>query len=119
MGFAFRYKQVTYIDPDTDGWGQQGTVLFGELEEGVLQAGTEVDVPVASGTWRRKIAILAHADLRKMGKPDEYFNEATAGNEPRQFLVYFGSQPPNRDIVCPEVLMGEVPNHDVALDGPA
>jgi hypothetical protein len=110
VAFRFRYEKVTYIDPDSHGWGQPGTVLFGRLESGTLRAGVEVDVPTAGGVWRRVITTLADPDFRKMSQPDGgLLRQITAGDEPVEFMVYFGRQPPGRDIVCPGFLEGDTP----------
>lgn len=105
--FRFSFDQVTYIDPDSQGWGQKGTVLFGHLEKGTLRVGDRLEVATHSIPWCRTVTALADPDFRKMGKPDEYLSIIVAGEEPYQVLVYFGSQPPSRDIVCPSVLEGE------------
>lgn len=98
--FRFRFWAVTYIDPDSYGWGHRGTVLFGRMEAGELRVGQPVEVATASGCWRRTVSSIADSDPRKLGKPDEFLSVAIAGSGPADILVYFGSQPPGRDIVC-------------------
>ena len=117
--FRFRFDEATYIDPDSHGWGHPGTVLFGRLEEGSLRVGENVEVVTHSGLWHRAVTTLADPDFRKWGKPGEYLPVA-AGGEPAQVMVYFGSQPPGRDIVCPGILEGEsTPNQALHLTGGA
>lgn len=105
--FRFRFDEVTYIDPDSHGWGHPGTVLFGRMEVGSLRVGERVEVATNSGPWHRAVTTLADPDFRKMGKPGEYLLIVVAGEVPPLVTVYFGAQPPSRDIVCPGVLEGE------------
>lgn len=77
------------------------------MEEGALAVGDPVDVPTTTGFWQRKVATIGDADFCKISKTDEYMRVAIAGSEPAVILVYFGSQPPGRDIVYPGTLEGE------------
>lgn len=89
-------------------------VLHGRMETGSLRVGERVEVPTAAGFWNRAVTALADADLTKMGKPDEYHPVVFAGREPVEVMLYFGSQPPSRNVVCPGTLAGEsTPRHAV------